>query len=293
MFNDLNDNGKKDSNEPGLYNWTVELLNSSGNVASSTTSDTNGNYKFASVFPGTFTLAEILQTGWVQTRPAPPGTYSVTTSSGTNVTGKNFGNHYTGSSGPESIRITAGSVMTSPSSSTPVGTAAAVAIGTTDPAASEAASAGKTVASAVFGQRRDRHPQECSHARHRPRRLQRGWLERGWLGDRRRRLEPVAVDPVAGSRGGDRLDRPGARSAEEVLGCMTTPTRAARALDCLSRIRARPRHSGRHARPASHAGFVDLDRSPLVGRGYRLGTTTSSIGGELSSVPADSALPTA
>ena len=60
-----------------------------------TTSDSGGNYEFDNLFPGTFTIEEILQSGWTQTQPVNPDYYTITTQSGMNVTGLNFGNFKT------------------------------------------------------------------------------------------------------------------------------------------------------------------------------------------------------
>src|SRR5262249_6392427 len=51
-FNDLNGNGTKDTGEPGLAGWTINLTNSSGTVAGSTVTDAKGNYSFADVAGG-------------------------------------------------------------------------------------------------------------------------------------------------------------------------------------------------------------------------------------------------
>jgi len=92
VYNDLNGNGNLDPGEPGLLGWTVLLLDPAGNTVASTTSDANGDYEFDNLFPGTFTVEEILQSGWVQTQPVNPNYYSITTSSGTNIAGETFGN---------------------------------------------------------------------------------------------------------------------------------------------------------------------------------------------------------
>ncbi len=92
VYNDLNDNGNLDPGEPGLQGWTVELFNAAGNMVASTTSDANGNYEFDNLFPGTFTVAEIVMSGWTQTQPVNPDYYTFTTQSGLNETGLNFGN---------------------------------------------------------------------------------------------------------------------------------------------------------------------------------------------------------
>jgi methionine-rich copper-binding protein CopC len=92
VYNDQNGNGHRDPGEPGLQGWTVNLTDPAGNTVASTTSDANGNYQFDNLFPGTFTVSEILMAGWTQTQPVSPGVYTFATQSGMNETGLNFGN---------------------------------------------------------------------------------------------------------------------------------------------------------------------------------------------------------
>lgn len=92
-FNDLNGNGMKDQGEPGLSGWTIELdLNDDGSVDDSTITDSEGNYAFPSVPPGTHGITEILQQGWIQTFPSTPGDYVVIAAEGNDVSGLDFGN---------------------------------------------------------------------------------------------------------------------------------------------------------------------------------------------------------
>jgi protocatechuate 3,4-dioxygenase beta subunit len=91
-FNDLTGAGFFVAGDPGLPGWTIDLLNPAGAIVATTTTDANGNYSFTNVGPGTYTVQEELKPGWIQTYPAPPGTYTVTTSSGQNVGGEDFGN---------------------------------------------------------------------------------------------------------------------------------------------------------------------------------------------------------
>ncbi|MBI5476108.1 MAG: T9SS type A sorting domain-containing protein, partial [Ignavibacteriales bacterium] len=85
-FHDLDGDGVKDAEDIGLIDWTIRL---SGTATASTTTDANGNYTFSDLGPGSYTLSEDMQTGWMQTK-APTG--SIVTSSGTNVVNKDFGN---------------------------------------------------------------------------------------------------------------------------------------------------------------------------------------------------------
>src|SRR5262249_56060132 len=44
------------------------------------------------VNPGTYTVSEVLQSGWTQSFPAAPGTYVITLTSGQTDSGNDFGN---------------------------------------------------------------------------------------------------------------------------------------------------------------------------------------------------------
>lgn len=90
-FNDLNGNGEMDLNEPGLSNWTINLT---GATSRTTVTNSDGTYCFDRLKAGVYNVAEINQTGWVQTMPASPGTYSVSLTSGQELENINFGNKY-------------------------------------------------------------------------------------------------------------------------------------------------------------------------------------------------------
>ncbi|MBN1512376.1 MAG: choice-of-anchor D domain-containing protein, partial [Phycisphaerae bacterium] len=72
-WNDLDDDGIWDGNEPGLSNWEVYLdLNASGawNTGEpKTTTAGDGSYAFTNLLPGTYTVVEIVQDGWRQSYP--------------------------------------------------------------------------------------------------------------------------------------------------------------------------------------------------------------------------------
>ncbi len=90
VFNDLNDSGTLQTNDPGLAGWTVNLLNSLSQVVQTATSGFGGNFAFSGVGPGTYTISDELQPGFVQTAPTSGG-LSITTTSGANISGENLG----------------------------------------------------------------------------------------------------------------------------------------------------------------------------------------------------------
>jgi len=90
-FNDANGNGVRDTGEGGLSGVTIQLRNSAGQTLTATT-DASGGFSFLGLAPGTYVLSEVVPTGFTQTAPAAPGTFSVTLSPGQNATGFLFGN---------------------------------------------------------------------------------------------------------------------------------------------------------------------------------------------------------
>lgn len=80
IFIDLNDNQQLDGGEP------VQ------------TTDLNGEYWFMGLQPGSYIIAEVLQPGWEQTFPDPPGVHRISLSSGEIARERNFGNRRTGGS---------------------------------------------------------------------------------------------------------------------------------------------------------------------------------------------------
>ena len=100
-FYDSNGNGVKDPGEPGIRSWKIKL--STGTVVST---DVNGNYCFANLDLGSYTVTEAhpVQSGWLQTYPAVPGTYTITiTTSGQVANNEDFGNLRCGAGGGKTI----------------------------------------------------------------------------------------------------------------------------------------------------------------------------------------------
>jgi len=92
-FLDADGNGVKDDGEVGLEGWEITVEQNSI-VISTDTTDADGNYSFANLVPGDYTVSEILPLGYIQTYPQS-GSYSISLESGNAITGKDFGNRVT------------------------------------------------------------------------------------------------------------------------------------------------------------------------------------------------------
>ena len=68
-YNDLNYNGILDPSEQGLAGWTIDLLDSAGEIVDSQVTDDDGEYTFSGIDPGSYRVAEQLQDAWEQTSP--------------------------------------------------------------------------------------------------------------------------------------------------------------------------------------------------------------------------------
>jgi subtilase family serine protease len=79
-FNDLDGDGSKDPDEPGLAGWTIFLDSNGDGLLDpgevSTVTDATGNYAFTGLAPGSYIVAEVMQEGWMQTSPGPGGSTS-------------------------------------------------------------------------------------------------------------------------------------------------------------------------------------------------------------------------
>ena len=73
IWHDANGNGVRDAGESGLSGWTVYLDQNQNSLLdtgeASTTTNSNGDYSFKNLTPGTYTVGEVLQPGWRQTYP--------------------------------------------------------------------------------------------------------------------------------------------------------------------------------------------------------------------------------
>ncbi|MBX7104432.1 MAG: FG-GAP-like repeat-containing protein [Gemmataceae bacterium] len=88
-FEDLNGDGTRQGGENGVSGFTFRLTNTTTGTILNAVSDAFGNYSFPNLGPGSYTLAEVQRTGWVQTTADPAGFQGL---SGVDRTGQNFGN---------------------------------------------------------------------------------------------------------------------------------------------------------------------------------------------------------
>jgi parallel beta-helix repeat protein len=87
-FNDLNNDGHWEDNEPGLEGWTINL---EGPVNMSTITEPDGSFCFVDLPSGTYTVGETLVPGWIQTFP-PDGKYVIDLTMGESEGDIDFGN---------------------------------------------------------------------------------------------------------------------------------------------------------------------------------------------------------
>lgn len=99
-FQDTNGDGFRNSTEPGLANFTIFLDANANGVKDagerSTTTHTNGAFYFDDVKPGTFSVREVVPTGWTQTTANP---LPVTMTSGATIGSVAIGNRLTPAAG--------------------------------------------------------------------------------------------------------------------------------------------------------------------------------------------------
>lgn len=100
-FNDLDRDGQHDSDELGLNDWQINLLDEQGillRTANTNDIDLNGDgtidpnterglYRFTDVKPGTYIVAEVMQPGWEQTLPGQNRNVSIVARADQTVSG--------------------------------------------------------------------------------------------------------------------------------------------------------------------------------------------------------------
>jgi protocatechuate 3,4-dioxygenase beta subunit len=87
-YKDITGNGFS-SDDTGLSGVTIKLYKNGGTTAvASTVTASNGTYSFANLGPGTYSVQEVVPAGYTQTGGV--GGYSISATSGSSYTGKNF-----------------------------------------------------------------------------------------------------------------------------------------------------------------------------------------------------------
>ena len=97
VFDDANQNGKKDSTEPALQGWKVYIdANHNGQFDAGEKfvyTNGTGTYAFTYLPAGTYVVREILPANWKQTASTGAAGLSVILASGQQLSGANFGNY--------------------------------------------------------------------------------------------------------------------------------------------------------------------------------------------------------
>jgi hypothetical protein len=90
VFNDLDTDGVRDSNETGTANVAIHL--NGGGIAESTFTNAQGHFTFDSLGTGTYSLSEVAPPGTLRTAPVE-STYTINLLFAVDTTGLDFGNH--------------------------------------------------------------------------------------------------------------------------------------------------------------------------------------------------------
>lgn len=91
-WNDINGDGVRDTNEPGLPGWQINLITADSTDTLTAMTDAEGKYAFLAIEHGDYILTEILQPDWVQTFPGDPPFYQITLNPGDLADTLDFGN---------------------------------------------------------------------------------------------------------------------------------------------------------------------------------------------------------
>lgn len=91
-YNDLNNNGTIDSEEPTLVGWTIKLQSKNSDQPLIAVTGDDGCYAFTQISLGEYELSENQQNNWTQTYPAS-GTYDLNITTSGDYGNWNFANH--------------------------------------------------------------------------------------------------------------------------------------------------------------------------------------------------------
>jgi len=94
VFNDANKNGQFDTNEQKLSGWQVQITQgtATGAATQTFTTDSTGSFMIPNLCNGTYTLTETTKSGWQETVPTNPNSYTINITAGNALTDKDFGN---------------------------------------------------------------------------------------------------------------------------------------------------------------------------------------------------------
>jgi Mg-chelatase subunit ChlD len=92
VYNDANGNGKFDTGEQKLTGWTVQLTEQGSTTPTTITTDSTGAFMIPHLCNGTYTLTEVTQSGWKETAPTNPNSYTINITTGNALTDEDFGN---------------------------------------------------------------------------------------------------------------------------------------------------------------------------------------------------------
>ncbi len=93
VYNDLNNNGMKDTAESNLSGWSVALKESNGTIVKSMVSSETEGYGFTGLCNNrSYMVYQTVQSGWIQTAPLNPNAHFINTANGQSHENKNFGN---------------------------------------------------------------------------------------------------------------------------------------------------------------------------------------------------------
>lgn len=92
VFNDANGNGKFDTGEQKLTGWTLQLTKQGSSTPQTFITDSTGSFMIPNLCNGSYTLNEVTQSGWKETVPVNPNSYTITITDGNALTDEDFGN---------------------------------------------------------------------------------------------------------------------------------------------------------------------------------------------------------
>jgi uncharacterized repeat protein (TIGR01451 family) len=100
VYHDRDSSASRDLGEPGLGGWTVFIDRDSDGTLDAgepnTLTNSAGDYTFPDLGPGTYTIREVVESGWTQTTPSPA---PIIATSGDDVSDIDFGNNRAGTPG--------------------------------------------------------------------------------------------------------------------------------------------------------------------------------------------------